>query len=210
QPGALNASPLSSPTAVLTGRRIDASWRVAAFSPARGWSLVTAFPSPATTPACAKPIPGSKVPTCYFAPCYLAPLPVRPFRSATNAGSPRPRPPHCFWPVAASPNSPAGCASCLHSPLGLLPPSGSKRSAEFAACQARLPNPPDFLSLPAARLLSLDISATDHRSRSATFPEACCSSNLLEPLPLCPHNGFSSIVFLGAGALFLKLFAPCF
>jgi hypothetical protein len=56
------------------------------FSPARGWLLVTAFPSPATTSACAKPIPGSEVPTCHFAPCYLAPLPVRPFRSATDAG----------------------------------------------------------------------------------------------------------------------------
>ena len=121
------------------------------FSPHRGRSLVTAFPSPTTTPACAKPIPGSKVLTCYFAPCYLALLPVRPFCSTTVAGSPRLRPLHRFWPVAASPNSPADCASCLHSPPGLLPPSGSKRSAGFAACQARLPNPPDFLSLPAAR-----------------------------------------------------------
>jgi len=165
------------------------------FSPYRGWSLVTAFPSPATTPACAKPIPGSKVPTCYSAPCCLLPLPVRPFRSATRTGSPQSWPPHSFGPVAASTCSPAGFASCLHSPLGLLPPSGSKRSAEFAACQARLPNPPDFLSLPAARLLSLDISAADHRSWSATFPEACCSSNLLEPPLICPYNGFSSILF---------------
>jgi hypothetical protein len=121
------------------------------FSPHRGRSLVTAFPSPTTTPACAKPIPGSKVLTCYFAPCYLVPLPVRPFCSTTVPGSPRLRPLHRFWPVAKSPNSPADCASCLHSPPGLLPPSGSKRSAGFAACQARLPNPPDFLSLPAAR-----------------------------------------------------------
>jgi hypothetical protein len=165
------------------------------FSPAWGRLLVTAFPSPTTTPACAKPIPGSKVLACYFAPCYLDHLPVRPFCSATYAGSPRLRPPHRFWPVAASPNSPADCASCLHSPPGLLPPSGSKRSAGFAACQARLPNPPDFLSLPAARVLSLDFLAADHRSRSATFPEACCSSNLLEPLLLCPYNCISSILF---------------
>jgi hypothetical protein len=76
------------------------------FSPARGRSLVSAFPSPVTTYACAYPIPGSKVPTCYFAPCYLLPLPVRPFRSATNAGSPRLRPPQRFWPVATSANNP--------------------------------------------------------------------------------------------------------
>ena len=165
------------------------------FSLARGRSPVTAFPSPATTYARAYPIPGSMVLACYFATCYLALPPVRPFRSATYAGSPRLRPPHRFWPVAASPHSPAGCASCLHSPPGLLPPSGSKRSAEFAARQARLPNPPDFLSLPAARFLSLDFLAADHRSWSATFPEACCSSNLLEPLLICPYIGFWSILF---------------
>jgi len=180
------------------------------FSPARGRSPVTAFPSPATTPACAKPIPGSKVLACYFAPRYLAPLPVRPFRSATDPGSPRPRPPHCLWPVAVSPNSPADCASCLHSPLGLLPPSGSKRSAEFAASQARLPNPPDFLSLPAARFLSLDFLAADHRSWSATFPETCCSSNLLEPLLICPHNAVSSILFVVFAPLFLSIYFLCF
>ena len=180
------------------------------FSPDWDRSLVTAFPSPATTPACAKPIPGSKVLTCYFATRYLAPPPVRPFRSATHAGSPRLRPPHSFWPVAASPNNPAGCASCLHSPPGLLPPSGSKRSAEFAACQARLPNSPDFLSLPAARFLSLDFLAADHRSWSATFPEACCSSNLLEPLSLCPHHGFWSSPFCDSQPLFLNIYFLCF
>jgi hypothetical protein len=180
------------------------------FSPARGRSPVTAFPSPATTPACAKPIPGSKVLACYFAPCYLALLPVRPFRSATYAGSPRLRPPHRFWPVAASPNSPAGCASCLHSPPGLLPPSGSKRSTGFAACQTRLPNPPDFLSLPAARFLSLDFLAADHRSWSATFPEACCSSNLLEPLSICSYRGFSSTPFVDSTTFFLSIYFLCF
>jgi hypothetical protein len=180
------------------------------FSPARGRLLVTAFPSPATTPACAKPIPGSKVLACYFAPCYLALLPVRPFCSATHAGSPRLRPLHRFWPVAASPNNPADCASCLHSPPGLLPPSGSKRSAGFAACQARLPNPPDFLSLPAARFLSLDFLAADHRSWSATFPEACCSSNLLEPLSICSYRGFSSTPFVVSTTFFLSIYFLCF
>ena len=165
------------------------------FSLHQGPSLVTAFPSPATTPACAIPVPGSKVPTCYFAPRYLPPLPVRPLRSTTQTGSPRLGPLPRFWPVAASASSPTGCIPRLHSPLGLLPPSGSKCSAEFAACQARLPNPPDFLSLPAAPVLSLDLAAADHRSWSATFPEACCSSNLLEPLPICPDNGFPSILF---------------
>ena len=121
------------------------------FSLDRGRSLVSAFLSPATTYALAYPIPGSKILACHFAPCCLLPLPVRPFRSATSTGSPRRWPPHRFWPVAASTCSLTVVASCLHSPPGLLPPSGSKRSASFANCQTRLPNPPDLLSLPAAR-----------------------------------------------------------
>jgi hypothetical protein len=41
----------------------------------------------------------------------------------------------------------------------------------------RLPNPPDFRSLPAAG--SITRLATDHRPRSATFPEACCSPSYM-------------------------------
>ena len=47
---------------------------------------------------------------------------------------------------------------------------------------ARLPNPPDSPSLPAAALFPG--AASDHRSRFATFPVARCSSNLLEPSSL--------------------------
>jgi len=50
-----------------------------------------------------------------------------------------------------------------------------------------LPNPPDLRSLPAAAYF---YSAADHCSRSATFPEACCSSNLLEPSSLCNLTRF--------------------
>ena len=182
---------------VFSGHRINASWRVAAFLLSRPGLVARNGLSLARNDSRLREThSGVNGPGLLLRSL----LPGSTARSALllryrNAGSPRLRPPHRFWPVTASPNSPAGCASCLHSPPGLLPPSGSKRSAEFAACQARLPNPPDFLSLPAARFLSLDFLAADHRSRSAPFPEACCSSNLLEPLSLCPHNGLWSILF---------------
>ena len=63
----------------------------------------------------------------------------------------------------------------------------------FRCLAAHLPNPPDFLSLPAAFLFL--VLAADHRSWIATFPEACCSSNLLEPSSLCRQVPFSSMAF---------------
>ena len=84
-----------------------------------------------------------------------------------------------------------GCFPCLHSPSGLLPPSGSKRSADSAA----FGSPSESARFPLAPrrpLLFLGLAA-DHRSWSATFPEACCSSNLLEPSPLCSSRLFPSI-----------------
>jgi len=128
-------------------------------------------------------IPGSMVPTCYFKTSRLvsppgppsAPLPtlVRPSRWQLLR----------FGPVAALLAGSLGCFLCLHSPLGLLHPSGSKRSTDSATLRltfrirpisSRSPLPVLFLGL-----------AADHRSWIATFPEACCSSNLLEPHSIC-------------------------
>jgi hypothetical protein len=91
---------------------------------------------------------------------------------------------HCFRPVASSTAGAADSLRNLHSPFGLLPPSGSKRSIASASLSARLAIPPDFLSLPAALCLFQALTATDHRSWFATFSPACCSSNLLEPSSL--------------------------
>ena len=49
---------------------------------------------------------------------------------------------------------------------------------------------PDLLSLPEA---SLSRSASDHRSRSATYRSACCPMNLLEPTPVCLQTPLASI-----------------
>jgi len=73
---------------------------------------------------------------CYFAPSQQAELPVRPFGSATVSGSPRSRPLLRFWPVTTRLAASTCRYSGLHSPLGLLPPFGSKCSAGFAASRS--------------------------------------------------------------------------
>jgi hypothetical protein len=70
---------------------------------------------------------------CYFALSPQASLSVRPFGSATGSGSPRSRPLLRFWPVTAPLTASTCRFSGLHSPSGFLLPSGSKRSAGFAA-----------------------------------------------------------------------------
>ena len=105
------------------------------FSTARDRLLASAFPSPATTPAFAGPIPGSTVLAWCFAPsaaCFF-----RPFGSSLHNPVPvsRFRLLHRPKPVAISATCLAGCAFRLHSPSGLLPPSGSMCWAKFAACR---------------------------------------------------------------------------
>ena len=156
-------------------------------SPVRDRMLVTAFCSPATTHAFADTIPGSKLPTCHFASWRPGRLPVRPFGSTTETGLPQFRRLRCFRPVAALPTHLADCASSLHSPSGLLPPSGSKRSAGFAACRPAFRIRPISSRSPQPFSIA-SVSVADHRSWSATFPEARCSSNLLEPFPLCSRS----------------------
>jgi hypothetical protein len=80
-----------------------------------------------------------------------------------------------YWPaLPAVPPAPAPLQECS------LP-----RDQRFDWLRNRsvhLPESPDLRSLPVA--FPFKDSATDHRSRSATFPEVCCSSNLLEPSSL--------------------------
>ena len=112
---------------------------------------------------------------------------------------------HCrtrFAPASAASLLLARCSSAyrstdrfsdLHFPLGILAPAGSKRSTGSAACRPAFRirpissrSPPPFL---------FQSAATDHRSWLATFPEACCSSNLLEPSSLCSRTHFPSTLF---------------
>jgi len=96
-------------------------------------------------------------------------------------------------PVAGLPQHPAAStpqARCiLHRPAPpavplvfaplqefLLP--WDQRAGKLRNRSVHLPNSPDLRSLPAA--FPLKDSATDHRSRSATFPEACCFQGTAE------------------------------
>jgi len=63
---------------------------------------------------------------------------------------------------------------------------GIKTSTRRANHEAYPCRSPDLPSLPAARQqFYSSLSATDHRSRSATSCQARCPSNLLEPQPSC-------------------------
>src|SRR6266568_6932856 len=117
--------------------------------PERGRRLVTAFRSPETIPTFAGSVPGSTFPACYFASSPAAssarsafllrsPDPVRPGQGRFHASDP------LQFPPLASP-----AALPAFAPLRdrYIPPARS--STRFVADPARLPNPPDFLSLPA-------------------------------------------------------------
>jgi hypothetical protein len=182
----------------------------APLAPSR-WSpiLATAFRSPATAADSLGLHSGVKVPglllrleTCRLYGPFGSPLHRLSRFAPSQAASP-------LKPVAASATGPACRSPSLHSPLGSLLPFGSKRSAGSAARRLTFRTRP--ISLRSPQPLSIaSVSAADHRSRSATFPEACCSSNLLEPSSICPRSGFRSTRFVPERAVFLNLFLLCF
>ena len=96
-------------------------------------------------------IPGSKLPACYFASFQIASVPVRPFGSTTASR---------IAPVAAASLPGARCTSTTRSglprplsplPSGIFTSLGIKAFNRVCCLPVRLTNPPDFLSLPAAR-----------------------------------------------------------
>ena len=96
-------------------------------------------------------IPGSKLPACYFASFQVASVPVQPFGSATAFR---------IAPVAAASLPQTRCTSTTRfslprsrSPLpsGTFASLGIKAFNRVCCLPVRLTNPPDFLSLPAAR-----------------------------------------------------------
>ena len=206
-----DVSPLRSPQPVFAGHRIEASRLAAAFLlSARDRPLVTAFRSPATARRFrGNPFQGQSSWPATSLPASRLPLPVRPFCSATDPVRPGLRPLHRFWPVAASPASPADFASSLHSPSGLLHPSGSKRSAGFAARRPAFRIRPISVRSPQPFLFLVSrlriIVPGPLRFRRLAVPQT--SWNLPH---YAPHTALGQSFFDAPAALFLKFFLPCF
>jgi len=120
-------------------------------------------------------IPGSKVPACYFKTPPAGFAARSAFGSPASAGLPQSRAASSLQARCVSTRRLAGCFLRLHSPPGLLPPSGSECSTDSAALRpAFRTRPISFRSPPPFLFLGL---AADHRSWIATFPETRCSSN---------------------------------
>jgi hypothetical protein len=139
--------------------------------------LVTAFHSPATAAAFTASIPGSKFPACYFASVSIDSAARSVFGSATAPQFAPRRPPQRFRPVAASSISSTCRIPGLHSPSGLLHPSGLKRSAGFTAVQ------PAFRFRPISVHSPLPVSITSYGCGS-TFPVRYVFGGLLFLKPL--------------------------
>ena len=173
QSEAWGVSLVCSPITVFASHRINASKHAALTSSDWSRQLVTAFCSPATIASRKASITGSKLPACYFVPKPT----VSTARSAFpldnhTPGRARRWLRQRFGPVAASTASPVHRASNLHSPPGNLLPSGSERSVGLAVNRPAFRTRPISLRSPQPVSIT-SVSATDHRSRSATFPEAC-------------------------------------
>src|SRR5450432_1812058 len=93
-------------------------------------------------------------------------------------------------------------------PFGAFTPLRIKAFSRFRRQSVRLPNSPESLSLPAAGPFS--ITAADQRSWVATFPEACCSSNLLEPHSLCSRSRLTSTIIVTNRPIFHMIYLHCF
>jgi hypothetical protein len=173
-------------------RRINAFKHAACCLSLGTGSLVTAFRSPTTAATSRRPpFRGQSSLPATSHPSRPISVPVRPFDSATALR---------FAPVTAASTSQARCTSTIRFglprpppplPSGIVTSLGIKAFSGVCCLPVRLANSPDFPSLPDA--LPFYSVASDQRSRSATFPPACCSSNLLEPHSLCSRLPFRSI-----------------
>ena len=135
------------PLSADTGSKLPGASRTV---PARDRMLVTAFCSPTTGCAFAESIPGSKLPTCHFASQPAG-------SSARSAFRLRRRIRFAPVPAASLPQARCNLADSLDGlrlqpplPFGAFVPLGIKAFSRICRLSARLPNPPDLLSLPTA------------------------------------------------------------
>ena len=178
--------------------------------PARDSRLATAFRSPATAAPFGASIPGSTLPACYF---------VRWPAASTARSALRLHHRSRFAPVSAASLPRTRCG--FTQPARPAAPPASTPLQEFylprdqSVLPVRLPAESALrtrpISLRSPRPVSIaSVSATAQRSRFATFPEAGCSSNLLEPFSICALRLLSSTPFVISAAVFLNIYFHCF
>jgi hypothetical protein len=189
---------------VFSGLRIDASRRAACLLLAGAKMLATTFRSPVAVPALTGfhsrvNVPGQplRFPASRFYSPFDPSLRHR-TRFASRGSAASTLGARCrFRDLHVLP------LSGLRSPSGPLRPSGSKHLPDLLQIDppsesARFPFAPRGPDLERVR-------TTDQRSRIATFPEACCSSNLLEPSSLCPRSRNWSTIFVIDSSSFPQL-----
>ena len=170
----------------------------------RDRSLVTAFHSPATVAAFWRPpFRGQSSQPALSRPPESFPCPVRPRLRCRTSGLLRWRLLLRLGPVTLPLPGPACRTALPPLPSGNFISLGIKAFSN-ACC---LPGPPDESARSpfAPRCPFSKVGAADHRSRAATFPPACCSSNLLEPYSLCSRRRLWSTVFCFRQHVFLNI-----
>ena len=177
----------------------------ASLSPGTGCSK-RPFTRPQRNPFSRVPFRGQR---SWPAPSLPAPQFPSPFGSLLHYRSTvRPVP-------AASLRKPvAGSLLCS---IRLPPASAPRQDFYFPSVQSvqpayrgsvRLPNPPDRLSLPASVSIASFGIGSSFQARSVS--EACCSSNLLEPSPLCSRMTNRSTNFASFRSVFINSFLLLF
>jgi hypothetical protein len=143
--------------------------------------LGTAFYSPTATVRFRTTAAGSTLPAypfdC-FAEIVSNPFDIRLPSSRAISGSGEDQ--HRTSVVRFSSFSNPRLTSGLATPLRVFQPSGSKYSKPFPVREACLGSPSDLRSLPDSAIIELS-TLPDHRFRSASYCQARCSVNLLEP-----------------------------
>jgi hypothetical protein len=185
-------SPFYSPITVFSGYRINASWLTANCVPIRDRLLVTAFPSPAMIASCEAFISGSLFPASYFASQLTGSFARSAFRLCSRKSV---CPDFGSFRVSGPLRFPRLAWQAVHpiwAPLRDFYLPRDQNSNRARNPRVHLPDPPDSFRSPPPSAISR-FSAADQRSRLVTFPEACCSSNLLEPSAVWPGKALPSI-----------------
>jgi len=195
---------------VFSGYRINALRHAAVNSRFGAGCSYRPFARPQRMPLAKHPLRGHRSRPFTSLPDSPLLLPVRPLGSAARTGSPRFGLTSMLLARCSFPRYARRTAVSASTPLKdcYIPPDQSVCRLWQSCGPPSEPARSPFA--PRNRVAISSVSAADQRSRSATFSEACCSSNLLEPLSICLRTPQPSTYFVEQKRLFLKMFLLCF